>query len=163
MFKQKQAMMARQKEMMMGKQQRQILITPQQLTSSLTQSFNSSTGKEKVQDCAVTAWSPWSVSCSASCGQGHRHRFRSVTQEARGGGRRCPDKMERFKRCRLPSCPRDHCDSASWSAWGPCSATCGSSGIQSRRRESGECESSDLEERVCLLPCCQTVAGKCID
>ena len=149
MFKQKQAMMARQKEMM-DKQQRQILITPQQLTSSLTQPFNISTEEEQVtkrfansnnpmypsycqaQDCAVTAWSPWSVSCSASCGHGHRHRFRSVTQEARGGGRRCPDKMERFKRCRLPSCPRDQCDSAAWSAWGPCSATCGSSGIQVR-------------------------------
>ena len=49
MFKQKQAMMARQKEMMMEKQQRQILITPQQLTSSQTQSFNSSTGNEKVR------------------------------------------------------------------------------------------------------------------
>ena len=82
------------------------------------------------QDCVVTSWSPWSVSCSTTCGQGHRVRFRSVTTLSHGSGRPCPDKLERYKRCRLPSCPVDHCDLVTWSEWGACSATCGSSGIQ---------------------------------
>merc|ERR1719266_2590835 len=87
-----------------------------------------------------------------------------MSQQARGGGKRCPDKLERFKRCRLPSCPLDECDSASWAPWGPCSATCDSSGVQTRARLSSPgCEVSGREERVCLLPCCHTVAGECVD
>merc|ERR550525_1417618 len=108
-------MMARQREMMF---KQQALSPPHTSPLSLTPSFNVSSDEEP-RDCVVTAWSPWSVSCSASCGQGHRNRFRSVSQEARGGGKRCPDKLERFKRCRLPSCPLDECDSASWAPCAP--------------------------------------------
>ena len=173
------------------------------------------------QDCVVTSWSPWSVSCSTTCGQGHRVRFRSVTTLSHGSGRPCPDKLERYKRCRLPSCPVDHCDLVTWSEWGACSATCGSSGIQviskcpslwlvsysyhpsplsfntydslietwklplwsyqvllkpyicyvfiftihfqTRERKSSDCQDKAREERVCLLPCCRTVNGKCVD
>ena len=81
-------------------------------------------------DCVVTAWSPWSDQCSSTCGQGHRLRFRSVTVPSTGHGRPCPHSLQRYKRCRLPSCPVDHCNTNTWSHWGPCSATCGSSGVQ---------------------------------
>jgi len=156
MFKQKQQMMMKQKQKIMSLQ-RPALVTPNY------QSLTGISNTTKDQDCVVTSWSPWSVSCSTTCGQGHRVRFRSVTTLSHGSGRPCPDKLERYKRCRLPSCPVDHCDLVTWSEWGACSATCGSSGIQTRERKSSDCQDKAREERVCLLPCCRTINGKCVD
>ena len=123
MFKQKQMMMAQQKEKMMKQ-----VSAPRLQSSTMTSSVSNVS-----QDCEVTAWSPWSVSCSSSCGQGYRHRFRSVSTPASGQGRPCPDKLERYKRCRLPACPVDHCETVEWSEWGPCSHTCGDQGVQVSR------------------------------
>ena len=128
----------------------------------------------------VTAWSPWSVQCSSSCGRGYRHRFRTVSQEATGDGRPCPRKLERQKKCRLPPCP-DDCKVTTWEDWGPCSRTCGSDGtqvcvccssvqacnvlLQTRHRYSlgmDQCGHM-VEERVCMLACCRGEMGECAE
>jgi len=166
LFKQKQMMMAKQKERMLQNQGQMFKSSSPIMQVSNNQSILNE--HQDDQDCVVTSWSPWSVQCSSTCGHGHRHRFRSVTSAARGRGRSCPEKLQRYKRCRLPSCPVNHCDLVPWSEWGPCTATCGTSGTQSRQRDLKECERSnnvqeEIETRVCLLPCCHTVAGKCVD
>lgn len=154
MFKQKQMMMNKQKAMMMRRQKEMMLkkqkpemtrLQPQVLPG------NSSTAGDR-QDCRVTAWSPWSQQCSSTCGSGVRHRFRTVTQAAVGGGADCPTKLERRKRCRLPPCPR--CVEGEWESWGACSASCGAGGVQSRERPARCSREGAREERVCHLPCC---------
>lgn len=109
----------------------------------------------RVQDCELTAWSPWSVQCSATCGRGFRHRFRTVSKPALGGGQPCSRKLDKKKKCRLPSCPVT-CQRSDWTAWGPCSQTCGTDGVQSRYRQvlSGTACEPEEELRVCLLSCC---------
>merc|ERR1719234_3082905 len=101
MFKQKAMMMRRQKEKMLKKQKQP------EITRLQPQGLSGNTSISGVrQDCRVTAWSPWSQQCSSTCGSGVRHRFRTVTQAAIGGGADCPTKLERRKRCRLPPCPK---------------------------------------------------------
>ncbi|KAJ8913028.1 hypothetical protein NQ315_002043 [Exocentrus adspersus] len=55
-------------------------------------------------DCMVTEWSDWSR-CSASCGTGIEERFRIVKRPAENGGRPCPNKLVRRRRCFGPPCP----------------------------------------------------------
>lgn len=50
------------------------------------------------QDCEVTNWNSWST-CSTSCGRGWHTRERSIITEANQGGRRCPVKLMKRKRC----------------------------------------------------------------
>merc|ERR1712210_69126 len=147
MFKQKQMMMRRQKEMVLKKQKQQ---QPERLQAQGLPGNTSTAGVR--QDCRVTAWSPWSQQCSSTCGSGVRHRFRTVTQAAVGGGADCPTKLERRKRCRLPPCPR--CVEGEWESWGACSASCGAGGVQSRERPARCSREGAREERVCHLPCC---------
>jgi len=109
---------------------------------------------QESQDCELTAWSPWSQQCSASCGVGYRQRFRQVSRPAQGGGKPCSRLLVRKEQCDLPACP-SLCRTGQWADWGPCTKTCGSDGIQNRYRQvsSAEC-GADQESRVCLLPCC---------
>merc|ERR1712032_1046800 len=100
MFKQKQMMMNKQKAMMMRRQQEKMLKKQAQKQPEITrlqpQGLPGNTSITGVrQDCRVTAWSPWSQQCSSTCGSGVRHRFRTVTQTAMGGGADCPTKLER--------------------------------------------------------------------
>jgi len=108
------------------------------------------------QDCELTSWSPWSVQCSSTCGRGFRQRFRTISRPAVGDGQPCSAKLEKKKKCRLPACP-ETCRLSPWSAWGPCSRSCGSDGVQSRLRQATSgglgCR-PEQETRVCLLPCC---------
>merc|ERR1719151_251634 len=108
MFKQKQMMMNKQKAMMMRRQKEMMLKKQKpEMTRLQAQGLPGNTSTAGVrQDCRVTAWSPWSQQCSSTRGSGVRHRFRTVTQAAVGGGADCPTKLERRKRCRLPPCPR---------------------------------------------------------
>jgi len=155
MFKQKQMMMNKQKQMMMRRQKEMVLKKQQQpeMTRLQAQGLPGNTSTAGVrQDCRVTAWSPWSQQCSSTCGSGVRHRFRTVTQAAVGGGADCPTKLERRKRCRLPPCPR--CVEGEWESWGACSASCGAGGVQSRERPARCSREGVREERVCHLPCC---------
>ena len=54
-------------------------------------------------DCMVTEWSGWSA-CSSTCGRGYKYKRRAVKQEAQNGGKKCPRKLEKKKRCKMPKC-----------------------------------------------------------
>ncbi|XP_059485786.1 spondin-1-like [Neocloeon triangulifer] len=54
-------------------------------------------------DCMITPWAEWSE-CSASCGVGHRERTRMIKLEAQNGGKPCPKKLSKRKKCNLPAC-----------------------------------------------------------
>merc|ERR1719402_1992435 len=88
MFKKKQMMMAKQRQMMAQKQ-KQMMMRGQLVENSLAEEDDTQAEIQN-QDCAVTAWSPWSEQCSASCGRGFRQRFRQVTRPSSGSGRPCP-------------------------------------------------------------------------
>lgn len=57
-------------------------------------------------DCVVTDWSPWSP-CTVSCGTGYKERVRVVKFAASNGGKPCPRKLVRRKKCHLPVCLPD--------------------------------------------------------
>lgn len=172
-MKDKQVMMSKQR--MMAKQRMETEQRQQRMMRSKMRnqdepviSRNVTLTEDSDWDCEMTSWSPWSLSCSATCGTGYKNRFRRVERPGQGRGRPCPSRLEKQKRCRLPSCPLDDCQHLSqWSVWGPCTATCGSSGHQTRHRDISSCTSQDglpgIEKRVCLLPCCYIVDGVCRD
>ncbi|CAE8591408.1 unnamed protein product, partial [Polarella glacialis] len=56
-------------------------------------------------DCVWTDWTSWS-SCSASCGEGVRHRARRVWVPASNGGHQCPPGQAKdTEECLLKECP----------------------------------------------------------
>ncbi|XP_975464.3 spondin-1 [Tribolium castaneum] len=54
-------------------------------------------------DCMVSDWSPWSQ-CSVTCGTGISEKFRMVKRPAENGGRPCPSRLVKKRRCRGPPC-----------------------------------------------------------
>lgn len=113
---------------------------------------------EKV-DCMVTEWTPWEE-CTEKCGKQYVHRTRMIKRQSQNGGKTCPKKLERKKKCRLPKCPRD-CKVSPWSDWGPCTATCGPEAVKERTRKvmkkprhgGMDCPSL-MERQSCNLPPC---------
>lgn len=110
-------------------------------------------------DCLATAWSPWS-DCSATCGKGFRKKFRMIKRHHTEGGRKCPRKLERRQRCKLPLCQQD-CVLGEWGLWQACSQSCGSDGVQERQRQvdhaarkGGRPCGPRIERRICLLEPC---------
>ncbi|XP_038063967.1 hemicentin-1-like isoform X2 [Patiria miniata] len=83
-----------------------------------------------VERCPIHGnWSPWEAwtSCSASCDGGRQYRFRSCSRPApQYNGRRCPGKAQEVRTCNQEECRRNG-NWSPWSAWGPCSQTCGDS------------------------------------
>lgn len=57
-------------------------------------------------DCQVSAWSTWSP-CSESCGSGWQSKSREILIHPSHGGKTCPKKMSRRKKCRSMPCPED--------------------------------------------------------
>lgn len=53
----------------------------------------------EIVDCKVSRWSRWSK-CSISCGQGYKTRSRSIEVHPRNGGKACPKKLFKNKKCR---------------------------------------------------------------
>ncbi|XP_074919520.1 SCO-spondin-like [Chelonoidis abingdonii] len=75
-------------------------------------------------------WSEWSP-CSVTCGGGSTLRHRPC-QESPTGAPCTADAMEEIAECNLQPCPAG-CQLSPWSAWSPCSASCGG-GVSERSR-----------------------------
>ncbi|XP_077160383.1 SCO-spondin-like isoform X2 [Paroedura picta] len=83
------------------------------------------------QECpSYGAWSSWS-SCSASCSGGSTLRHRPC-HESPGGAPCAAEDMEEVALCNPQPCP-GACLLSEWSAWSPCSASCGG-GVSERSR-----------------------------
>ncbi|KAF5270103.1 hypothetical protein FQA39_LY08515 [Lamprigera yunnana] len=54
-------------------------------------------------DCMVTEWSDWSP-CSANCGPGISEKIRMIKRPAENGGRACPQRLEKKRKCNIRPC-----------------------------------------------------------
>ncbi|BES98927.1 serine-type endopeptidase inhibitor activity [Nesidiocoris tenuis] len=148
--------------------------------SSIIDGYQTSGPYGSVEDCRVSPWSAWSP-CSVTCGRGTRTKHRVIEVYSRNGGKACPKKLMRRKKCYLGACPhgyqntqedsfgsdyeegnsQDDCVYSEWSAWSLCSATCGLNSVQQRARSIDLQKTPDpstclerLETRVCnVFPC----------
>ncbi|KAK2588182.1 hypothetical protein KPH14_004223 [Odynerus spinipes] len=132
-------------------------------------------GNKRV-DCQVSEWSTWSE-CQGC--RGFTQKTREIIMPARGGGKRCPQKLIRRRKCRkTPSCSLQDggartqnrnakhneisvdCKMTPWSSWSHCLGTC-RNGSQYRKRNikvqprgpNGRLCSTVVEFRNCTLDC----------
>lgn len=57
---------------------------------------------EKV-DCMITQWTEWE-DCTQSCGKQYITRTRMIKRQPENGGKKCPKKLSRRRKCKLPKC-----------------------------------------------------------
>ncbi|CAL1534947.1 unnamed protein product [Lymnaea stagnalis] len=152
----KQKKMQRKKERMERRMKKKML---RQQERRRNPSDNKNLSDEPVVDCMVTPWSDWSE-CSVSCGKGFFTKTRMIKVQPQNGGRRCPRKLTKKKKCRVQNCPID-CEMTEWNEWSPCSETCGDSSVQIRRRRrirkpshGGKTCPAKKEKRFCNVPMC---------
>ncbi|EDW60569.1 spondin-1 [Drosophila virilis] len=131
-------------------------------------------------DCLVSEWI--AHSCNASCGDGVQLRTRRVLRTPKYGGKQCPKHLVRLDRCYQrcddmysvsgafgerrhmpaklqPLEPRDECNYSEWSAWTPCTASCGENSVRQRTRTllntdlSYKCKDRVRIEKCVMMPC----------
>ncbi|XP_021918069.1 spondin-1-like isoform X3 [Zootermopsis nevadensis] len=113
-----------------------------------------------VINCVVARWSPWSA-CSVTCGRGVKTKTRTIKVQAKNGGKPCPKKLKRKKKCKRNCVQPIDCVLSEWSSWSLCSHTCGMNAMRQRTRSVATSSSggglpcgSRLEVIPCeLLPC----------
>ncbi|XP_053683721.1 spondin-1-like [Sabethes cyaneus] len=127
------------------------------------------------QDCKTSHWKLGP--CNATCGEGSRVKSRTILSQPINGGKRCPRKLRKVERCFVHCDSSRHdtnpswgpstryspepieCEYSAWSAWSPCSKTCGDFAVQQRTRyvlnpENARYCPHRLEERKCdIMPC----------
>lgn len=59
-------------------------------------------------DCMVSAWSDWGQ-CSVTCGRGVKTKTRMIKVPAENGGRRCPRRLVKTRKCKLSKCRKYPC------------------------------------------------------
>lgn len=98
------------------------------------------TASEADADCVWSLWSTWG-DCSAKCGGGEMKRYRYVASSARNYGAAClPEDSREVVPCMTQPCGAQlFCVWTDWSAFTPCSSTCGS-GTKKRSRTLGTSE-----------------------
>ncbi|KAK6620458.1 hypothetical protein RUM44_006859 [Polyplax serrata] len=57
----------------------------------------------EVIDCKTTPWTPWSE-CSKTCGRGIKERMRHILVHPQNGGKPCPQKLLKKRKCKIQSC-----------------------------------------------------------
>ncbi|XP_017839968.1 spondin-1 [Drosophila busckii] len=131
-------------------------------------------------DCLVSDWV--AHSCNASCGDGVQLKTRRVLRTPKYGGKQCPKHLVRMDRCYqrcddmysvsndfgerrhspaklLPLEPREECRYSEWSAWTPCTASCGDNAVRQRTRTllntdlSSRCKDRVRVEKCVVMPC----------
>ncbi|XP_075972312.1 extracellular matrix protein f-spondin [Anticarsia gemmatalis] len=88
--------------------------------------------------CQTTEWGPWGE-CSVTCGVGVSVRRRQFLNHM--GLKKCPlVQIEESRKCMEPQCTEEQrevsdpsCPTTDWSAWSPCTASCGR-GVMFRTR-----------------------------
>ncbi|XP_055530253.1 spondin-1 [Wyeomyia smithii] len=127
------------------------------------------------RDCKTSHWRHGP--CNATCGEGFRLKSRTILSQPINGGQRCPRKLRKVERCFVHCDSSRHdtnpswgpstryspepieCEYSAWSAWSPCSKTCGDFAVQQRTRyvlnpENARHCPHRLEERKCdIMPC----------
>lgn len=107
-------------------------------------------------------WSQWELfeSCSISCGPGGKAlRRRTIEKPSKHGGQNCTGLEVMERACwGLAECPVD-CAWSEWGDWGPCSKSCGESGVKRRERRvwrdqlfGGRCCEGAYSEAIQCLP-----------
>ncbi|KAF5286620.1 hypothetical protein FQA39_LY16228 [Lamprigera yunnana] len=137
----------------------------------------------ETQNCKVSAWSEWTpCNVTGVCGHGFKEKYREILTPASNGGRPCPI-ISKTKKCRIkckqgatdyssynnvPSWPTAtahnqgiYCEMSEWSAWSPCSQSCGPEAVQQRTRKiirrvtgKGEPCSYRIDQKSCQLLAC---------
>ncbi|KAJ8314537.1 hypothetical protein KUTeg_006687 [Tegillarca granosa] len=114
-------------------------------------------------DCQVSDWSNWTP-CSVTCGKGFITKTRTVIVRPENGGRKCPKKLRRKRKCKAAKCPVN-CEVGEWGTWSACSETCGKNSVQKRRRKitrrpkfGGMDCPARKEKRFCKLGMCPNTA-----
>ncbi|XP_067001720.2 spondin-1 [Anabrus simplex] len=63
------------------------------------------TGNSRV-NCVVTEWGPWGE-CSTTCGVGFKERTRTILAQPENGGKPCPKRLTRRKKCHNSPCQNE--------------------------------------------------------
>ncbi|XP_053120701.1 SCO-spondin-like [Hemicordylus capensis] len=109
-------------------------------------------------------WGPWSP-CTQSCGEGTQFRFRECDNPPpQNGGRGCVGNSKRQRACQSQQeCPEEEEEEeeeawGEWSAWAPCSVSCGGGEqLRSRRCRQPGCQGLAVQSKTCHTEVCLEV------
>jgi len=111
-------------------------------------------------DCVVSEWTAWDQ-CEKTCGGGQQHRQRQIHRYSANGGKECPVELMETHGCNDMPCSVEDCELSDWSAWEPCTASCGpgqqrrSRAVLRNRNPGGVGCAATLSEAV---PCLENLA-----